>query len=331
MFLKINYIFRKRLPQYNSIEELFGAIQTRLKNKVSVETQELYFSGGSPIVILKNLLSFKNKPINQVNHITGDVNYMAFVTGNKSVLTIHDIGSILKGNILKRTYLKLVWFTLPALFVKRITVISEFTKEELSKIVPFATHKIKVVYNPVHSRLTYCPKKKESVCPNILLIGTKPNKNIERTFEALNGISCKLTIIGKLTQAQLALLQTYKLEYKTMFQIPYNDIVEAYKSSDLVLFASTYEGFGMPIIEAQAVGRPVITSNIGAMKEVAANSAYLVDPYNVDEIRKGVKDILSDESVQNELIRKGQENVKRFHIDKIAEDYLTIYNEVANA
>ncbi|WP_159022677.1 glycosyltransferase family 1 protein [Formosa sp. L2A11] len=331
MGLKLNYIFRKRLPQYNSIEELFGAIQARLKDNVDVESQELQFSGGSPIVILKNILNFKKKSVNQVNHITGDVNYMALVTGSKSVLTIHDIGSILKGNILKRTYLKLVWFTLPSMFIKKITVISEFTKNELTKVIPFATDKIQVVYNPVNSQLVYCPKKKVSVCPNILLIGTKPNKNIERTFEALNGISCKLTIIGKLTEIQLALLKTYNLEYKSMFQIPYNDIVEAYKSSDLVLFASTYEGFGMPIIEAQAIGRPVITSNIGAMKEVALDSAYLVDPYNIDEIRTGVKTILSGKSVQDELIRKGQENVKRFHIDKIAEDYLTIYKEVANA
>ncbi|WP_434037654.1 glycosyltransferase family 4 protein [Formosa sp. 4Alg 33] len=331
MELKVNYIFRKRLPQYNSIEELFGAIQDKLKDRIEIDTQELKLSGGSPVVILKNILSFKKKSPSQINHITGDVNYMALVTRKKSVLTIHDIGSILKGNVLKRLYLKLIWFTLPAIFVKKITVISEFTKAELCKVIPFASKKIEVVYNPVHSELRYCPKEKETVCPNILLIGTKPNKNIERTFEALNGITCKLTIIGKLTEDQLRLLKLYKLEYKSMFQIPYADIVRAYKNCDLVLFASTYEGFGMPIIEAQAIGRPVITSNIGAMKEVAGDTAYLVNPYNVEEIRKAVLAITSNVEMQNELINKGQINVERFHIDKIAEDYLTIYKDLINA
>lgn len=330
MVQKVNFIFRKRLPQYNSIEELFIEIQLKIKNKIVVETQELEYSGGSPFIIFKNWLSFKNKST-RVNHITGDVNYMAIVTGKKSVLTIHDIGSILKGNIVKRTYFKFFWLVLPALFVKRITVISEFTKLELSRIIPFAVHKISVVYNPVNSKLSQSPKLKNTTNPNILLIGTKSNKNLERTFKALKGLPCNLTIIGQLTDLQLELLKTYKLDYNYMFQIPYSSIIKAYKSCDLMLFASTYEGFGMPIIEAQAVGRPVITSNIGAMKEIAADSAYLVDPYNVDDIRAGVKNIIFNEELQDELIRKGQVNIRRFHIDKIATDYLNIYKEVFNA
>jgi len=331
MKLKVNYIFRKRLPQYNSIEELFGVLQERLKGELSVCSQELNFSGGSPLIVLKNIFSFKKSSNQQVNHITGDVNYMAIVTGRKSVLTVHDVHSVLKGSIFKRFYLKLVWFTMPALFVKRITVISEFTKSELSKVIPFAAHKIKVVYNPVNSKLVHFPKEKNTTYPNILLIGTKINKNLERTFEALNGIPCQLTIIGQLTKEQLALLKKYKLDYKTMFQIPYPAIIAAYESCDLVLFASIYEGFGMPIIEAQAIGRPVITSNIGAMKEIAGDSAYLVDPYKVEAIHTAVKTMISDEALQDELIQKGQLNIKRFHINKIANDYLNIYKEVANA
>ncbi len=84
----------------------------------------------------------------------------------------------------------------------------------------------------------------------------------------------------------------------------------------------------MPIIEAQAIGRPVLTSDFGAMREVAEDSACLIDPYNTDAIRNGSQKIISDPTYRDYLIGKGFENIKRFQLETIVKHYSYIYQEL---
>ena len=178
--------------------------------------------------------------------------------------------SALTGSLLKRAYIWLFWFWLPAFFTKKITVISEFTKQQLTAIIPSFTHKITVVYNPVHPKIQ--PHIKDfNMTPTILLLGTKSNKNLERSLQAIKDIPCKVVIVGELSAAQTRLLASLKISYTHKQNIPFDAIVTCYKQADIVCFPSLYEGFGMPIIEAQATGRVVLSSNIGAMKEIAGN------------------------------------------------------------
>lgn len=309
--MKISYIFRKRLKQYNSIEELFYTIKEEVSKKYTTQTIELPYSGASLNVLYKNMTRFI-RPKSSVAHITGDVHYMGLLTRGKSVLTIHDVDSARKGSFLKKLYINMFWFWLPALCVSRITVISEFTKQQLSKIIPFAKHKIRVIYNPVNPLLAFSPKDFETKKPVILFVGTKSNKNLERSFKAIEGISCKALIIGSLSEAQINLLKTHEIEYENKVNLSFIQVVDCYKNCDIVCFASVYEGFGMPIIEAQTVGRPVITSDIGAMKEIADNSACLVNPYDVDAIKKGLLKIIENTTYREKLVASGLENIKRF-------------------
>lgn len=324
---KINFLFRKHLPQYNSIEELFVSIIDEISRFNSTSVSSLIKSGGSPLVVIQNLISFR-KEKGTVYHITGDIHYMALVAGKQCVLTIHDVGSAIKGNVVKRLYIKLFWFWLPALFVKRITVISEFTKNELSKIIPFAKHKIFVIYNPVSPSFRYSPKEFNEIKPVILLMGTKENKNLERVFRAIEDISCQLLIVGKLTEKQNILLEELGLDYINKTNIKFAEVVQCYEGCDLLCFPSTYEGFGMPVIEAQAAGRPVLTSNLCSLPEVAGEAALMVDPYSIQDIKNGVLKIINDPNLRNELIIKGLENAKRFKVEKIANVYLTLYKEI---
>ena len=97
--------------------------------------------------------------------------------------------------------------------------------------------------------------------------------------------------------------------------------------ADILAFVSTYEGFGLPIIEAQAIGRVVITSNLASMPEVAGKGALFVNPFSVEEIREGIVSLIENEHDRATLIKRGLENVKRFDKEKIANQYQEIYDE----
>ena len=83
----------------------------------------------------------------------------------------------------------------------------------------------------------------------------------------------------------------------------------------------------MPIVEANIVGRPVITSNLYSMPEVAGDSALLVDPYKTEEITNGINKIINDEAFRSELINRGYRNAERFTLKKMAEQYSLLYNQ----
>jgi glycosyltransferase involved in cell wall biosynthesis len=154
------------------------------------------------------------------------------------------------------------------------------------------------------------------------------NKNLERSIQALSTLNLKSIILGKLTEGQKELLEKYNMEYTSYFNVPYSVVAELYHQSDVVCFASLYEGFGVPILEAQMTGRPVVTSNLDPMRWVAGEGASLADPQSVEAIRDGVRRVLKDEVYRCELVRKGQENLRRFEPGVIARMYGEVYESL---
>jgi glycosyltransferase involved in cell wall biosynthesis len=84
----------------------------------------------------------------------------------------------------------------------------------------------------------------------------------------------------------------------------------------------------MPILEAQSVGRPVITSNILSMPEVGGGAALYVDPLNIDEISSAIQKVKDDSVLREKLKLKGFDNVKRFNADYIANQYEALYKDI---
>jgi len=327
--LKVTLIFRKRLSLYNSIEELFGSILLKLQDKVSVGIQELRYPSNRPTYLLKNMME-ASKYKGSINHITGDVHYVSLVLpGSKTILTIHDYYSARRGSWFNQLFIRIFWYYLPAWKVRYITVISEWSKQELIKVIPFARRKIRVVPNPVMIPSGPYDYTFNHERTDILMVGTKPNKNLEGMLAACRDLKCSLTILGKLSEEQMHLLEKYGIVYTHHFNIPYEKVIRLYRHSDLLFFASFEEGFGLPILEAQAVGRPVITSNRAAMPDTAGEGACLVDPYDVRSMRKGLLKVIEDGKYREELVQKGLENIKRFDPERIAGMYMELYEEIA--
>jgi len=96
----------------------------------------------------------------------------------------------------------------------------------------------------------------------------------------------------------------------------------------MLAFVSTYEGFGMPIVEANKIGRPVITANVSSMPEIAGEAALLVDPLNATSIKAGILKIIENDAYREKLIENGLINAGRFDGNHLAQKYFKLYEKV---
>lgn len=230
----------------------------------------------------------------------------------------------------KKKILWFFWYWLPVKRSAIITVISQSTKRELLRYVKCDPEKIRVVYNCVSPEFVPSPREFNHSCPTILQVGTGSNKNLPRVAAALEGIRCRLQVIGKLSAEQKEILVRHRIDYTAASDVSDDELVQYYRSADMVVFASTYEGFGLPIVEANATGRPVVTSNVYSMPEVAGDAACIVDPFDLASIRAGIQHIIQDPVYRDQLVRKGFQNVERFRPQVIASEYAKIYQQLLN-
>lgn len=321
--MKILFLHRSKNFGF-SFEELFRTI----KQNLSACKVEDFYDKTYPS-FWKNLKAVKKIQCDVI-HITGGIGYYAlFLPIQKTILTIHDTNHYefdLKG-IKKWLYGWLI-YKLPIKNVKYVTTVSEHTKNNLIRFFNINEQKIKVIPNCYPQEFKKNLKNNLSSPIKMLQVGTKPNKNIPRLVEAIKELDIELTIIGKLSPSIINLLQESNINYINKFNLSRKEIYNEYINTDIVVFISLREGFGLPIIEGNAVGRPVVSSNISSMPEVAKNAAHLINPFNIDEIRQGIKKIITDEVYRNKLIENGLKNASNYSPNIIAEKYNSIYQEI---
>ena len=325
--MNICYIFRNSKAGF-SIAKVFNTFLPHIEKRTVVELPCPRAGIGS---IIKNIVYLKrNVPKSDIYHLTGNVEYCAlFLPRKKTILTIHDLVLINHNDYgrLKRLFFYYFWFYSSLKRAVLITCISQKTKDDLLSYYPWVENKTIVIPNPVADEIKCLDSSFNKDYPIILHVGTRENKNLERVIEALDGISCELRIIGDLNDVQQELLDRYKINYSIATNLTDIQIAEEYSKCDIVSFPSTYEGFGMPIIEGFAAGRIVVTSNIEPMISIANGNAILVNPYDVEDIRAGFLKA-NDKEMREIMIKKGLEEVKKYSSVRVAELYMKVYKNV---
>ena len=266
-----------------------------------------------------------------INHICGDINFISiFMSKKKTVNTFLDFYSMQRLKSIKKLIYKIFWIKIPFLKSESVITISNNTLRELNNYIDIkGKKKIHVIGISVSNNFKKKLKKKISKTPKILVVGTSINKNILNIITSLKNIYCELILVGQLNDQIINELNLNNIKYRNLVSIKMKKLIYEYYNSDILLFPSNYEGFGVPILEAQTIGRPVITSNLEPMISIAGEGAFFVNPKKPKEISEAIKTIIKNEKLRLSKIKKGFINVKRFKNSIILNEHLKVYKEVS--
>ena len=316
----------------SSIKRSFMPLIRELRKGYVVYEYSVPYIGSNPIHVVKNILFvYRKRSGNGVNHITGDIHYCIIgLLGVKSVLTIHDdfAFTTAKKGVFDRLYKWIFWLYLPIKLANKVLCISPTTKEAIDGLVK--NNKTEVF--PQHSlseNYTYSEDRKMKSSSIILQVGTLPQKNLETTLKALRNSTYELHVIRKMTCQQMQLAKELNVHVCNKYDLSDEQIVDEYKKADILVFPSLQEGFGMPIIEAQAVGCPVITSNRCPMSWVADEGALLLnDPLDEYELKACIEKVLYNLDFRNYLVQSGLRNIERFTLKNVVDRFIKLYQSL---
>jgi len=241
------------------------------------------------------------------------------------------------------------WTPISVKKAQKIFTISEFSKNEITKVYGTSPEKIEVVY-PAYDKEMFHGKvpmtKQVSVRKKYIINGSfllywgtlQPRKNISRLIEAFSKLKetrLKLVIVGKRGWLYDQILdQARKLEIanRVIFTgfAPTEDLPALIKASRAFVLPSLYEGFGIPVVEAQADGVPVVISQVSSLPEVAGESGiYIEDPNSVESIKLALEKVLSlSTSAKGKIVKAGKENTKRFDWDTSAQRIISVLKNI---
>ena len=276
---------------------------------------------------------------------------------NPYVVTIHDMSSFLFGGQTGiKENLRLYRFRRGLVRADRVIAVSTATRRDVENLLGIRSDRMRLVYSapdPNFLKHPAEPASRERLrerfqihYPFVLYAGRiRPHKNIPRLIEAFAVVrgeleshpvykDLRLIIIGdeisRNPEVRRAVVQTRTQQVvRFLGFVPFETLKEFYSAASAFAFPSLYEGFGLPPLEAMATGIPVITSSVSSLPEVVGNAAMIVNPENVFDIARGIREVLIDEGLRTELIRSGFAQVRQFSWRRTAEQTLDVYREVA--
>lgn len=294
-------------------------------------------------------------PIYYESMFGGDIDLNLFLTYllpnvrfRKPVIsTIHDL-IILKAKNELNSFIELHERQLKYTISKscHIITVSEASKVDICEYFNIPTENISIVHNgidftelnkPISNEEIKVIQKKYNLPDRYILYfgGYRKHKNIENLIKAYSKLTVnerknyKLVITNK-SEILMKMADDYGLSNDIIFTgfIDECDKTAVYKMALMVFYASFYEGFGVPILEAQACRIPVITSSVSSMPEAAGGAALLVNPYSIDDIVNSIRELLYNNPLKEKLIMKGVKNAKMYTWEKAAEELYSVLKKI---
>lgn len=243
------------------------------------------------------------------------------------VFTIHDLIHLRfpeESSFLKRQYYEHIVLR-GTHRAARVLTVSEFSKQEILEWAGIPEDRVVVVGNGVGGEFVPVGRVHAPGFPYILYVGNqKPHKNIPRLLEAFaqSGLAndIKLLMTGSATPSVSELIARLRLDDAVRFlgEVGDDDLSAYYRGALGVVLVSLLEGFGLPPLEAMACGTPVLVSNISSMPEVVGDAGLKVDPYDIEAISAGMKDLVSDDGLRADLRAKGLVRARQFSWERTA-------------
>ena len=277
------------------------------------------------------------------------------LTPCRSVVTIHDCIHLLFPQYLRNrmahAYARTMHWT-AVHRASRILTVSEASKRDILRFFNVPEERVTVIYNAIDERFYDDPSEEEIVRVReryqlhdrfLMYAGNvKPHKNLERLVEAFvllrqGGFDdLKLLITGSEISKYATLrraVHRYNLHKHVRFLGFQSETTLAalYRLSEVFVFPSLYEGFGLPPLEAMASGTPVVVSNVSSLPEVVGDAAVLVNPYDASAIADGIRQVLGDPARRAELVTRGLTRARMFSWQESASRVRQIYQEVVAA
>jgi glycosyltransferase involved in cell wall biosynthesis len=241
-----------------------------------------------------------------------------------TVVTVHDLAVFRHPKAFPRwtrTYAPIV---VPRVLraAHSVIAVSEFTASELETILRVPREKIRVVPNAVDD--TFTPDGPRADGDYVLAVGTlEPRKNLPRAIEAAARAGVDLRVVGAPGWGGV---EARGANVTWLGSVDDDELARQYRGALCVMYASVYEGFGLPVLEAMACGAAVVTSAGGATAEVAGDAAVLVDPLDVAAIAGGIETAIASREA---LRLRGIKRARGFSWDEAARLTQAVYEEAA--